>query len=461
MTRLRRSDAVFLFVAVVGIPLGVWLNPYLLTRDDQEFAILRIAAILSVSLVAWEIFQSLRRFPEEHPTEPLGRSAYKALVAFAVVMFFSAWVYRFPWLQLSHHWFADDYTYLEQSADWETTKRNLFVPFNEHVVPLTRLVTVGIVSLGEAPADGQTALAARIFSSLLFLATTALLFQLARRVGRGDLPALVASSWFALSVCHFEAVLYYSASQWMIAACLLLGSLLLVERDCKTRLFWASAFAAFGPWCYSIGALIGPFTSFWLVAWHRRWRWRSIAPAIAGVVSTASVLVVIRLAMQDEKYWTSGGRGLLEAFSPWDGFLYSARLFVDQLILASLGVAKWPVGATEVAFVLVIVAIAVVVGLRNRPSLARLWPIAALVVAGYAIVIPFRTWQIYATLAHNWTRYQLIPHLGMSLLLAGIVGSSTRFQGRLGWTGFGAFLFCLFWWAVWQYRVWSIYHYGI
>ena len=71
-----------------------------------------------------------------------------------------------------------------------------------------------------------------------------------------------------------------------------------------------------------------------------------------------------------------------------------------------------------------------VAGVRGFPKLARLWPIAAMIVVGYAIAIPFRTWQSYAGLV-TWNRYQLIPQLGLSLLIAGLLGDVPGLRGRI------------------------------
>ena len=44
--------------------------------------------------------------------------------------------------------FADDFHYIAQSVDWPTARRNLFVPFNEHLVTTTRIITFVLVQIG-------------------------------------------------------------------------------------------------------------------------------------------------------------------------------------------------------------------------------------------------------------------------------------------------------------------------
>ena len=447
MISLRRSDIAFIGSAAVGIVFGVLLNPLVDTWWQQQQAVLGIIAVIVLAAVALEVARSLRvSSPTRELTlsdEALACTSGWASLGALVVLAAWAFLYREWWS--APRLFADDFRYIQQSADWETTKRFLFVPFNEHVVPATRIITWLLVQVG----GDRPEIAFAAFSVFMFLATTVLLFLLARRVGGGEIPALAAAAWFAVATCHSEVVTWYSASQWLIAACLLLGSLLLVERRCKTRLFFATLFAGLAPWSYSIGAIVGPFTTFWLFAWHRRCEWRSLLPAVAGIASSIAVVVLVRRSMNDPAYWETGGRGFLEAFSPMSGFLFSVRLFVDRVLPVDLLLPWSFAGTIRAAVIFALVGIVAVTALRMRPPLACLWPTVVLIALGYAITIPFRTWHSYSGVA-EWNRYQMIPQIGMALLVAGVVGSSPHCRGRATWRGLLWFLGALGVWTALQ-----------
>ena len=71
------------------------------------------------------------------------------------------------------------------------------------------------------------------------------------------------------------------------------------------------------------------------------------------------------------------------------------------------------------------------------------------IAAGYTITVPFRTWQTYAGLV-DWNRYQLIPQIGMSLLVAGLVGADAKLRGGLNGRMLLWFLAALALWTVLQ-----------
>jgi hypothetical protein len=450
MSRFRRSDITLIVIGVLGVAFGVYVNPFLTTWWDQHQAIHGIVTLLVLSAVSLEVVRSLRTAGERVETSSPPTSI-PAVLGFWLIMTAWAMLYRYPWS--GHQLFADDYRYLSEAGrDWNGALQNLFKPFNEHLVVTTRIVTALFVHNGDFVSSRLATedWCGRV-AGLLFLMTGALLFEFLRRIW-GERSALMGFALFAVSVCHSEVILWYSAAQWLIPVSLLLGSLLIVEQPGGKRLFAATFVSAFAPWNYSIGAIVGPFTTLWLLGWHRRWQWRSLLPALAGIASTIVVLMIVRRSMAEEQYWSSGGRGMFEAFSPWMGLIYSARLFADRLILVNLGYRGLPVSLLTATAIIGVMGIAIVAALRRRPSLAVLWPAAVLIVVGYGIAVPFRTWEPYESLA-SWNRYQLIPHLGLSMLVAGVVGDVVqRSDSVFGWRKLVWFTVGLSLWGLWQGR---------
>jgi hypothetical protein len=466
---LRRSDAAILAATAAAVVFGVWLNPFLTTWLEREQTALGIVVVAAMAAIALEVFRTLRMpngSPLPRANEPLtpdpsparGEGSwiatpptlitYPTAVGFWLVLLAWAVLYRFPWM--TYRFYADDLRYIKETGStWSELAASLFVPFNEHLVPVTRLVTF-LLGAGAEPFGGDTRLPAFFgaYNAWLFVGTCSLLFLLLHRIG-GGLGALVGLSLFAVSLCHSEIVLWYSAAQWLVPACLLLGSLLVVERDSKRSFAWATLFSALAPWNYSLGAVVGPFTSIWLLGWHRRWRWSSLLPAVVGVASTAVVAMIVRQSMQQERYWESGGKGMIEAFDPWMGLIYSARLFADRLILTNLGYRGPAVSMTVAAIIVALIGMSIVWAIRCKPEFSRLWPTAAFIVLGYGVAIPFRAWVQYEWIV-DWNRYQLIPLLGLSMLAAGIVGSFPRLLNASGWKPFAAFAVGLILWTVLQ-----------
>jgi hypothetical protein len=102
-------------------------------------------------------------------------------------------------------------------------------------------------------------------------------------------------------------------------------------------------------------------------------------------------------------------------FDPVLAIVTSVRLALDGLLLRNLGI-EWtlPKWLVCVALPLVIALLARLI--RGAATPERLIALLGIVVLGYAIAVPFRTWVQYRDLV-DWTRYQLFPQLGYALLV--------------------------------------------
>jgi hypothetical protein len=301
------------------------------------------------------------------------------------------------------------------------------MPFNEHLVVPTRLWTYGVVrAAGDAdPAPFLSATAACFFAPTLVLA-----FLLFRRIGRTDEWGLIGAALFSLTLCYDEVVGWYSATQWLIPFNMLIGSLLLLESSSPRLFLFAPILAFAGPFSFSIGMLVGPLSAVWAIGRGAPGR-RAALCLVSGSTGSAIALFLIGRRMSESDYWLEGGKGAWSAFDPVGGAVYAVRLSVDRLLLTNVG---WRASAAPLPAVAVLFPLFFLIGilvLRKRPAVWRLYPALVFLVAGYASTLPFRTWEKYLVII-NWTRYQLVPYLG---LVALVVGAGARFFPgvRLTW----------------------------
>ncbi len=99
--------------------------------------------------------------------------------------------------------------------------------------------------------------------------------------------------------------------------------------------------------------------------------------------------------------------------------ILTARLMVDVLIGRNLGLdLQLEKVCVCILFPLVVAPLGLVVRLYCHAW--RLLPVVLMIVLNYAITIPVRSWVMYPDLV-EWTRYQLLPQLGLSLLIIGVL----------------------------------------
>ena len=149
MNRLRRSDVAIVGIAGLAIVFGVVLNPLVATWSDQSLAILGVVAVASLVGLSLETVRSLNGLGPAHRAaeSPGSRSSLSlaAVIGFVAVLVAWAWLFRARWTD--PELFADDFRYAIQSNDWQTARRHIFVPFNEHLATTTRIVTWGLVQI--------------------------------------------------------------------------------------------------------------------------------------------------------------------------------------------------------------------------------------------------------------------------------------------------------------------------
>jgi hypothetical protein len=323
--------------------------------------------------------------------------------------------------------FADDFRQCKESKDWPTTMAHLWVPFNEHLIPFARVLTFLITRPGVFSGPES---ACALTGMGLFVVVLALLFVLLVRLTGEEYTAAILLMIFAISLAYEEVIMWYSASLWLLPTILLLVALLGLESKTRLGMMGTVLASLLGPWNFSLGVLVGPIAASW--AWLRfpdrkHWWW---PPLLAGMLSTMIVLRILVEVVSTADYTEAGGRGF-RAFDPVEGTVVIARLMVDRLVLLNLGYRQIPVPIYVAAGILVLMAVGLAWLLRRYPSLWAAMPGVIIMMLGYVATIPFRTWEPYPSLL-TWSRYQLLPQLGMVIAWA-LARGQTDFRRQQAW----------------------------
>lgn len=361
------------------------------------------------------------------------------LVGFVGVLLLWALLFAERWQGLKP--FSDDHYHLGMSADWAKTRANLWLPYNEHLLPPARLISFAANRLGEA-VGLEMALA--WVGAALFLPVMVLLFGVVREQSKSSLAGLFAVAGFSLTTVYGEVFTWYSASLWLIVPSFLLAALWVLEASpCSItppRLLAVTLICFVAVYSFSIGVLVGPVVSVWIILRGsgsvRRRLTQGLFPVLGTVVGVAAATPHMLRWFGTQEYLGNSSREALKATDPVGGVAYAVRLSSDMLIARNLGV-PWPLSQWWLQGLVFAAAtwFAVRLAGQRRWGLAELAPLS-IVVFGYGFVLPFRTFVPYDTIL-TWTRYQLFPHLGLTLFAASVVVRSwpQLWQKPLCWRG--------------------------
>src|SRR5207302_1180918 len=109
----------------------------------------------------------------------------------------------------------DDFQILARGATWQRTADNLWVPQNEHAMPLGRLLTFALMNLGGRAT--QLPGTAGLVGPLALLAALPLVYQFVSRERDSPLLGLVAAALFGVSSVYQQAVYWFAASFSVLA----------------------------------------------------------------------------------------------------------------------------------------------------------------------------------------------------------------------------------------------------
>lgn len=361
------------------------------------------------------------------PAEP-GRGRLYALAVLAAVCLTSLGLYtKF----IAHPFLAvDDFQILVRSWTWERTWRELWVPANEHAMPVGRVTTWALVQLaGRASAvpavtawQGPLAV---IFGVLL-------LYLFVRRELEHPLYGLVAAALFGASTVYEQAVFWFSASFSVLTLDTLLLALLAAQRWRQTGrvvyLVLCVLGTALAPMWFASGVLAGPLCALYLLPPDGEKRRpslvRSFLVALVPLLGTALFLAVSlpRTAQAIMHLPHYDGKTALDSFHLLPGLKDTLWSVVENLLLGSVGVSS-----VDVPFAVAVGAwpLLLLVGVwwwRGAPAGRRQMLLGlGLIFASYLLVYSARAdWTYEGNMNRPvWSRYHLLPQLGLALFVAG------------------------------------------
>jgi hypothetical protein len=329
----------------------------------------------------------------------------------------------------------DDFQILEQSWTWERTRAGLWVPQNEHAMPLGRLLTWGVVCL----AGRQTAVpvACALVGPFALAVGVLLTFAFVSREQGHPLPGLVAMTLFGVTCVYQQAVFWFAASFSVLALDTLLLALLAAQRWRRKggalHLGLTLLATALAPGWFASGILAGPLVALYLLPrgakeakGRRPWLGMAAALAGSGLFLAVSLPRTAATILHLEHY---GDKTALEAFDVAAGAVSTCRSVVDNLLPGLIGVGglgrSLPLPAA-----CVVLAGLVVVGAWwwcRAQERRLLLPGLGLIGCSYLLVYSARaSWPYEEMTELGWTRYHLQPQLGLALFVAGGLAFARR-----------------------------------
>jgi hypothetical protein len=334
---------------------------------------------------------------------------------------------------------CDDFQILIRSWTWSATQASLWQPANEHAMPLGRLTTWVVVQLAGRPTGlpGVTALQ----GPLAMVVGMWLVYLFVRRELGHPLYGLIALVLFGVSSTYEQAVNWFAASFSVLALDTIVLALLAAQRwrltGRRRYLAWTVFWVVLAPTWFASGILAGPLCALYLLlpeegggalppqddhppAPARR---RLVVSALLALVPLMGTVVFLAVSlpltaktiMHLEHY---GNKTALEALHPDIGLLYTERALVDNLVpgLCGIGGVTCPIEWVPIA--LVALASAALGWWLRAPRRRLLLLGLGMILSSYLLVYTARSEWEYDWM-REWTRYNLLPHLGLVLFVCG------------------------------------------
>jgi hypothetical protein len=323
--------------------------------------------------------------------------------------------------------FQDDFQILTESWPWSVTQANLWFAHNEHVMPVGRIAAWAMVEF--TPRLTWLPVVTCSQGPIAVLLGMILTYLFVSRERNHPFHGLMAMLIFGVTSQYHQAVWWFSASYSIVALDTILLGLLAAQAWRRTKRWYYLALTivavAVAPTWFAIGILAGPLCTLYLLlprpdrpGWRPRidWGLPNWTPLLGTVLFLAiSLPLTSHQVMHLEHY---GNKTALEAFNPRQGALFTLRALTDNVVLGLIGVPAVPLPAW-LTFILAAVWVGVFVAWWRYSGHQGLMLLgAAFIVSSYLLTYSARADWTYGSVG-LWTRYNLLPTLGMSLLVAG------------------------------------------
>ncbi|HKI36413.1 MAG TPA: hypothetical protein VKA46_31435 [Gemmataceae bacterium] len=350
-----------------------------------------------------------------------------AVICAASFALYARWV-------ISPYLAVDDFQILVRSWTWQRTWADLWVPANEHAMPLGRLTTWLLVQLaGRASAVPQVA---SLQGPFALVAGVLLLYLFVRRELGHPLYGLTAAALFGASTVYEQAVYWFSSSFSILTLDTLLLALLAAQRWRRAGrpvyLGLCALAVALAPTWFASGILAGPVCTLYLLprlsdlpagGKQMSARVRSGLVALVPLLGTGIFLAISlpRTAQAIMHLPHYDGKTALESFHLLPGLKYTFWSVVENLLLGQTGISSVNV---PFGFAVAVWPLLFVLGVwwwRGVPAGRRLMLLGVgLIFAGYLLVYSARAEWTYAGNMNRpmWSRYHLLPQLGLALFVA-------------------------------------------
>jgi hypothetical protein len=330
--------------------------------------------------------------------------------------------------------FDDDFLIVSQSWTWSAAWRNLWLPNNEHAMPLGRLTTAVLVDLGGGRPTAMPGIMAWQGPLAVVFGMVLIGVFVTREMGHA-FYGLVVMILFGLTQKYNEAVFWFSASFTLLALDTTLLALLAAQRWRRTQrvrdLGWCVLWCGVAPTWFALGVLAGPLCALYLLPWPKdadstrepmpsplRMLVRSAAPLVGTLAFlTLSLTFTADKVVHAEHH---AGRSLASVFSPVKGLQLSARMLVDSLIIGVFPATGEVASTGVVAGALILLATVGSLWWRVAPRRRLMLLGLALIFWTYGLIYSFRAegWS-YDQQMVGWTRYNVFPFLGFAFFICG------------------------------------------
>ena len=348
--------------------------------------------------------------------------------------------------------FYDDFQIFTESRTWQRARATLWVPHNEHAMPLGRLFCFALDSLtGRLPVLPYLSC---LVGPLALLTAMLLVYVLVRRELGQRLYAVLAVVLFGVTSVYHQAVWWFAASFSLFSLDTMLLGLLAVQRFRQTgrTLYLDLAVLAclLAPGWFAIGILGGPLCCLYLLPpspppGDRRQesgvRSKSVLSPVSWLLSPASwrgastrhwtllpflgtvLFLAVSLPRTAEAILHTGHYGertALQAFDPLTGLAYTLRSLVDNLVLGLVGVTNVALPIWIAVPILLVIAASGAWWWRQAPDHRLMLLGLGLIGSSYMLVYSARsTWDYRQMTNPGFARYHLLPQLGLVLFFCG------------------------------------------